>query len=68
MDDWKIIVVVVALFVASAFVVAGFSKVTCLATTKDIGYPATWGLWEGCRIETSPGRWVPLENWREFEG
>lgn len=39
----------------------------CNAKTADIGFPHSWGLVSGCLIETEPGIWIPLENWRNFD-
>jgi len=43
------------------------SYISCSARTEDIGVPHRWGAMSGCRIEASPGQWVPLDNWRKFD-
>lgn len=39
------------------------NKGTCDAKTSDIGFAHRYSLMGNCQIETSPGQWVPLENY-----
>jgi hypothetical protein len=44
------------------------SPPSCNAATQEIGFPHKWGFWSGCMIEVEEGQWIPLENYRYFEG
>lgn len=39
----------------------------CVAKAKAMGFECSWGPFQGCMIETKPGKWVPLENYRVME-
>ena len=39
-------------------------RMSCQATTAEIGYRARWSVLGNCQIEVEPGRWLPLSNYR----
>ena len=39
----------------------------CSDKTKGMGFPHKWGWFSGCMIDVN-GSWMPLDNYRYFEG
>ncbi len=59
-----IVLVVTAILTGLIMVaLAPLAYKTCMAQTSQIGYPVQWGFWSGCRIEITPGHWLPLDNY-----
>lgn len=47
-----------------AGIVCAIERGTCVAKAKAMGFECSWGPFQGCMIETEPGKWVPLANYR----
>jgi prepilin-type N-terminal cleavage/methylation domain-containing protein len=41
--------------------------VGCEARWERSGMRAEWGLWTGCQVEVSAGRWLPESRLREID-
>lgn len=39
------------------------NKGVCDAKTSDIGFAHRFSVLGGCQVETTPGHWVPLDNY-----
>jgi len=59
-----LIVIVLAAIIAGCY---GCDCKTCNEQTKGMGFPHKWGIFSGCMIEVN-GSWMPLDNYRYFEG
>lgn len=67
MNEDSFILLVCALVVCFfAVVLAVLDSYSCAAKTRGIG-PSVWGPVQGCIVKNPQnGRWVPLDNYREF--
>jgi hypothetical protein len=63
-----IALIAVALVVSLASFAMWLDSAGCAARWRDSGYRSEWSVFGGCRVETSPGRWVPDGAIRRFEG
>jgi len=65
--EWGAPVIFLALVLVC--VIAGavwLGQASCDAATANIGFPHRWSLLGRCQIQVSDGRWLPLDNYREF--
>ena len=62
------IIVVVVVIGLLLLLISPIMRMECNAKTAQISLPHTWSFWGGCRIEVTPGTWIPLENYRWMEG
>jgi hypothetical protein len=61
-----ILIMLVVLCVALFGTAVGLANMQCEQQTASIGYNHKFGIFSGCMIETEPGIWIPLTNWRSF--
>jgi hypothetical protein len=62
MKTFVFIFIVACLFFMG--VIYGDGALDCYGKTADIGFPHRYKLIGGCQIETRPGIWMPLDNYR----
>ena len=42
-------------------------RMTCYSKTENMGFNTEWSIFGGCRIEVDENKWIPLENYRQYE-
>lgn len=67
LDSAKVIGLTILIFVivlgVTMIPMALANRASCSAKTAEIGFPHRWEFWGGCRIEITPGQWIPLDNY-----
>lgn len=63
--------VMFGLFIVLIFIVMGgiaiaINYVSCSARWADT-FKTDFGIFQGCRIEVAPGKWIPEDRYREVE-
>jgi hypothetical protein len=64
--DYGLLVLLLVVVIAIVCGVAWLVQAECSAVTRDIGFPHRWSFLGGCQIQVSDGKWLPLDNYREF--
>jgi len=66
--EWLVPIIIVVVMMAC--IIGGdvlWQSSACTQKAEEIGVNHHWGILEGCMIEID-NTWIPLENWRYFEG